>query len=66
MGRSALFILFLLHRISLVEMNDIYILGHIKAVRAASSVNFMASVVHGESDQRIVMLPMGFYHFGNE
>ena len=39
-------------------MDDVQILVHIQAVRAARAVDLMAAVIHGKADQRVMLLPM--------
>ena len=45
-------------RMSLIKMNDIQILRHIKSVRAAISVYFVATVVRCKSNQGIMFFPV--------
>ena len=40
----------LLFRITLVEMNNVEVFGHIETVRAAITVDFVATVVHSKAD----------------
>ena len=54
-GRS---LFFLFSFVCFVIVNDIQILIHIKTVRTAVPVNFVASVIHRKSDERIVLLPI--------
>ena len=39
-------------------MHDMQILIHIQPVAAAAAVDFVAAVVHGEADQRVVLAPV--------
>ena len=45
-------------------MNDVDVLGHIQAVRSATAVDLVATVVHCKTDQGVVVLPMVFYKIG--
>ena len=47
---------------NLEAVEDVQILGHVQSVGAAAAVvligiNLMTAVIHGEADQRVVILP---------
>ena len=51
--KKTIILLFL--RIALIKMNDIKVLRHIESVRAAITVDFVASVVHSKADKSIML-----------
>ena len=57
---------FLFSGISFIEVHDIEILRHIKAVGAATAVDLMAAMIHGKAHQRIMGRPMGFNQLGKD
>ena len=44
-----------------IEVHDVQILGHIQTVGAAAAVDLVAAVIHGETNQRVVLLPVALY-----